>query len=109
MTDSLENEGVLADIEISPRSSKQAWRLIRFQSPEGVFYEYLTNDFTLEPGLIAFMYYRRWDEEKYFDAFKHDMAGNKAWGESARQHRAASHFGYSVLFADTPVFSGYSA
>ena len=79
---SVENDGVLEDIDISPRSSKQPWRLIRFQAPNREVYEYLTNDLTLAPGLIAFMYYRRWDEEKYFDAFKNDMASSKAWGKS---------------------------
>jgi len=79
---SAENEGVLDDVNITLVSSRQTWRRIRFQAPCGKVYEYLTNDLTLEAGLIAFMYYRRWDEEKYFDAFKHDMANNKAWGKS---------------------------
>jgi hypothetical protein len=79
---STENEGVLEDIEISPNSSKHTWRLIRFKAPDSKIYEYLTNDLILEPGIIAFMYYRRWDEEKYFDAFKNDMASNKAWSKS---------------------------
>lgn len=80
--ESAENEGVIDDLEINLVSSNQTWRLVRFSAPCGKTYEYLSNDLTLEPGLIAFMYYRRWDEEKYFDAFKHDMAGSKAWGKS---------------------------
>ena len=44
--------------------------------------EFLTNDFSLEPGEIAFMYSRRWDEEKAFDVWKNDLAMAKAWGKT---------------------------
>lgn len=76
------NEQVLSDHFIALQSSKQPWRLIQWCSPEGITYEYLTNDFSLEPGVVAFLYYRRWDEEKYFDNFKNDLANAKAWGKS---------------------------
>ena len=76
------NEQVLSDHVIALQSSKQPWRLIQWCSPEGITYEYLTNDFSLEPGVAAFLYYRRWDEEKYFDNFKNDLANAKAWGKS---------------------------
>ena len=42
----------------------------------------MTNDFSLEPGELAFIYHRRWDEEKFLDNFKHDLAGAKAWGKT---------------------------
>jgi hypothetical protein len=40
--------------------------------------------------MIAFLYHRRWDEEKYFDNYKTDMANSKAWGKSpvAIEHQA---------------------
>jgi hypothetical protein len=76
------NEGVLEDLEVQLQSSKYPWRLIRFITPEGEFYEYLTNDFSLQPGTVAFLYHRRWDEEKYFDAYKNDLASSRAWGKS---------------------------
>jgi hypothetical protein len=76
------NEGVVWDRTIQLNSSKQVWRLIQFLSPDGKVYEYLSNDFTLSPGMIAFLYHRRWDEEKYFDNYKTDMANSKAWGKS---------------------------
>ncbi len=81
ISDTMENEGVLGDFEIAPKRSKQTWRLIRFKAPCDTIYEYLSNDLTLEPGLIAFLYHRRWDEEKYFDVYKNDMASSKAWGK----------------------------
>lgn len=78
------NEGVLSDTEVTLKLSKQPWRRIEFMSPKGEKYIYLTNDFSLEPGELAFIYHRRWDEEKYFDNFKNDLANAKAWGKSPR-------------------------
>ena len=46
-------------------------------------YAYITNELELEPGIIAFLYHRRWDKEKYYDTFKNDLAGAKAWGKSS--------------------------
>ena len=76
------NEKVLSDHVIELKCAKQPWRLIEWLSPDGIRYHYLTNDFSLEPGVVAFLYYRRWDEEKYFDNFKNDLANAKAWGKS---------------------------
>ncbi|MEN8166428.1 MAG: transposase [Pseudomonadota bacterium] len=76
------NEKVLSDYVIALQCAKQPWRLIEWLSPDGITYRYLTNDFSLEPGVVAFLYYRRWDEEKYFDNFKNDLANAKAWGKS---------------------------
>lgn len=77
------NEQVISDTEIHLACSEEPWRLIQWRSPEGEVYRYLTNDFTLEPGMVAFLYYRRWDAEKYFDNFKNDLAGAKAWCKSS--------------------------
>jgi hypothetical protein len=35
-----------------------------------------------KPGLIAFLYSRRWEEEKCFDTWKNDFSQAKAWGAS---------------------------
>ncbi len=76
------NEGVISDQDIKLKSSKQTWRRIEFVPPQGEKYIYLTNDFSLEPGELAFIYHRRWDEEKFFDNFKNDLACTKAWGKN---------------------------
>ena len=82
------NEGVVSDalvkLTASGRVPRKAepWRRIIFRSGEGEEYAYLTNDFSLEPGEIAFLYHRRWDEEKYFDNFKNDLVGCRAWGKN---------------------------
>lgn len=76
------NEGVLYDRTATLQSSQGTWRLIGFHSPDGIGYEYLTNDQELLPGVVAFLCHRRWDKEKYYDCFKNDLAGSKAWGKS---------------------------
>ncbi len=82
VTASGKKQGVKTDQLIQLDSSEQRWRLIGYKSDSGEYYEYLTNDLTLKPGVIAFLYHRRWDEEKYFDNYKNDMANAKAWGKS---------------------------
>ena len=57
-------------------------RLITFRSRRGHLVEFLTNEFKLEPGLIVFLYSRRWEEETCFDTWKNDFSLAKAWGAS---------------------------
>ena len=76
------NEGVVKDLRITLRSSRELWRLITFRTRRGHQVEFLTNEFDLEPGLIAFVYSRRWEEEKCFDTWKNDFSQAKAWGAS---------------------------
>lgn len=76
------SEGVLYDREVTLIKSKKIWRLVGFLSPDGIDYEYLTNELELAPEVIAFLYHRRWDKEKYYDSFKNDLAGSQAWGKS---------------------------
>ena len=76
------NEGVVSDLRITLLSSGEFWRLVTFRTRRGHTIEFLTNDFDLEPGMVAFMYSRRWDEEKCFDTWKNDFAQAKAWGKS---------------------------
>jgi hypothetical protein len=76
------NKGVFKDLRITLLSSRQNWRLITFRSRRGHLVEFLTNEFELEPGLIAFLYSRRWEEEKCFDTWKNDFSLAKAWGAS---------------------------
>jgi len=76
------NEGVVKDLRITLRSSREFWRLITYRTRRGHVVEFLTNELDLEPGLIAFLYSRRWEEEKCFDTWKNDFSQAKAWGAS---------------------------
>ena len=103
MTTAIGNEAVISDCESQLNSSKQPWRLVQWRSPEGIVYEYISNDVSLAPGLIAFLYYRRWDEEKYFDNFKNDLASSKAWGKSPVAIEQQALFGW-VTYLLTRLF-----
>lgn len=76
------NQGVCRDEEILLKSSDSVWRLISYTAENGHELEFLTNEMKLEPGVIAFLYLRRWDEEKCFDTWKNDFSQAKAWGIS---------------------------
>jgi hypothetical protein len=75
------NDGVLSDRQVQLNCSKYPWRLIGFRAPNGECYEYITNDLSMPAGVVAFLYHRRWDKEKYYDSFKNSLAGAKAWGK----------------------------
>jgi len=61
---------------------RRCTRLVTFRTRRGRTVEFLTNDFSPLPGVVAFLYSRRWDEEKCFDTWKNDFAQAKAWGKS---------------------------
>jgi hypothetical protein len=82
ISDTPENEGVIKDLRVTLSSSSEFWRLITFRTRRKRVVEFLTNDFSLEPGVIAFLYSRRWEEEKCFDTWKNDFSQSKAWGKS---------------------------
>ena len=77
------NAGVIAD-ELVATSQHVAVRRVRFRDhATGRDFEFLTSELTLPPGLIAFLYRRRWDLEKSFDEFKNKLGQTRAWGSSA--------------------------
>jgi len=79
-----ENRDIVRDEQIVLRSSSQPWRRVTFCNDAGEEIVFLTNELGLEPGVIAFLFLRRWDEEKCFDTWKNDFSQAKAWS----QHRA---------------------
>jgi hypothetical protein len=76
------NAGVEKNLRVVLASSRAPWRLIVYRSRRGHVVEFLTNDFDLPPGVVAFLYSRRWEEEKCFDTWKNDFAMGKAWAKS---------------------------
>lgn len=46
------NEGVLYDREVTLNKGDALWRWVGFLCADGEEYEYLTNDLTLQPGVI---------------------------------------------------------
>jgi uncharacterized small protein (DUF1192 family) len=76
------NTGVVSDERICSSKGIQL-RRIRYYDPEkGKLFSFITSEFTLPPGLIAFIYKLRWDIEKTFDQVKNLFGEKKAWATS---------------------------
>lgn len=86
------NTGVLTDERIGVFAGVMI-RRIRYQDPaSGEIFSFITNEFTLPPGLIAFLYKLRWDVEKSFDEKKNKLQENKAWATSDEAKSQQAHF-----------------
>ncbi|RMD63493.1 MAG: hypothetical protein D6824_05240 [Planctomycetota bacterium] len=84
------NTGILADQQIGV-SSGVLIRRVRYEDPAtGAVLDFITTQFSLPPGLIAFLYKLRWDIEKTFDEKKNKLGVKKAWAttEVARRQQA---------------------
>ena len=76
------NVGVLTDELVGPAHG-HVIRRITYEDPvSGKIYTFLTNEMTLPPGLLAFLYKRRWDIEKIYDEIKNKTCEQKAWARS---------------------------
>ena len=76
------NTGVLADQQIGV-SAGVLIRRVRYEDPAtGNIFDFITSEFTLPPGLIAFLYRLRWDIEKSFDEKKNKLGVTKAWAST---------------------------
>ena len=68
-------------------------RPVTYKDPlTGKIYRFITNELTLPPGLIAFLYKLRWDIEKIFDQVKNKLLEQKAWAKSATAKTQQAHF-----------------
>lgn len=86
------NNGVLSD-ELVGSASGVLLRRVRFQDLcTGIVYSFLTNEMTLPPGLIAFLYKLRWDVEKVFDEKKSKLEEGKAWAKTDVARTQQAHF-----------------
>jgi len=86
------NRGVLNDERVSP-SNGTVIRRVTYKDPlTGKIYRFITNELTLPPGLLAFLYKLRWDIEKIFDQVKNKLLERKAWAKSATAKIQQAHF-----------------
>jgi hypothetical protein len=86
------NKGVLADELIAGSSGILLRRVIYRDGLTGAEYSFITNEMTLPPGLIAFLYKMRWDIEKVFDEKKNKLLEKKAWACSETSRSMQAHF-----------------
>lgn len=77
------NAGVLTDQYASTETGETMIRYIRYKCPRTQNeYEFITNHMKIRPGVLAWLYMRRWDIEKTYDTFKNKLEEKKAWASS---------------------------
>jgi len=87
------NRGVKRDEQIGTTTSGALLRRVTYTDPEsGTTYEFLTNEMTLRPGVIALLYRMRLDIEKVFDELKNKPHQTKAWAKSATAKEMQAQF-----------------
>lgn len=86
------NQGVQRDRVVRDRRGLLV-REITFENPcDGQVYVYLTNEMTLEPGLLVLLYKTRWEIEKVFDETKTKLQEKKSWATSVTAKEMQAHF-----------------
>ena len=86
------NAGVISDDIVSSAGCISALRRVTYRCPESnEIIAFITNVFDdIPPGIIAYLYKRRWNIEKIFDTMKHSYCERKAWasGDNAKTIQA---------------------
>ncbi len=76
------NRGVKS-FEIMATSQGVTVNRIRFKCPIlGEQFSFITNLHDVPPGLVTYLYKKRWDIEKTFDEIKNKLCEKKAWGST---------------------------
>ena len=86
------NRGVLNDELVKASNGTTLRRVTYRDSVTGKEYRFITNELTLPPGLLAFLYKLRWDIEKIFDQIKNKLLEQKAWAKSQTAKIQQAHF-----------------
>ena len=86
------NSGIVSDQLGETNSGDMLRKIVYVEPATGSKYVFLTNEMTLPPGLIAFIYKKRWDIEKVFDQFKNKLMEKKAWAKSPNGKCAQAQF-----------------
>lgn len=88
------NHGIISDDCVGSANSISVIRRITYRCPEtGEIMTFLTNVFDqIPPGVIAYLYKRRWDIEKIFDTVKHSYHEKKAWASGDVAKSIQAHF-----------------
>ncbi len=76
------NAGIISDRTGVTNSGRRLRKIVYIEPATGKRFVFLTNEMTLPPGLITFIYKKRWDIEKVFDQFKNKLMENRAWAKS---------------------------
>jgi Transposase DDE domain len=76
------NHGILSDEQVGCAAGMMIRRITYINPVDNVVYVVLTNEMTIRPGLIVFLYKSRWDIEKFFDEKKNKLEEKKSWATS---------------------------
>jgi len=77
------NNGVVSDEQVGTSKNTLIRRITYVDPADAKKYVFITNEMTLPPGLVAFIYKKRWTIEKVFDQLKNKLRERKAWAKSA--------------------------
>ncbi len=86
------NVGIVSDQSGETGNGDILRRIVYVEPATGRTLVFLTNEMTLPPGLVAFIYKKRWDIEKVFDQFKNKLMEKKAWAKSLNGKCAQAQF-----------------
>jgi len=79
-----QNKGILHDEQVTSATCQRPFRRIGYRCPSsGKTYEFITNHMQVRPGVLAWLYMRRWGIEKVYDTFKNKLGEKKAWADSS--------------------------
>ena len=86
------NKGVKRCFLAGIGTSSMAMRFIDYEDPEtGSLYQFYTSLTDIEPGLVAWLYFKRWTIEKTFDVTKNEFNEKKAWATGENALEIQSH------------------
>jgi hypothetical protein len=86
------NNGVVRDEQVGVSGGILIRRITYIDPVSGKKYVFITNEMTLPPGLLAFVYKKRWDIEKVYDEFKNHLMETKAWADSPQAKCQQANF-----------------
>ena len=85
------NAGVILDQQVGLGGVMM--RHVQYRCPQtGEIYDFLTNEMTIPPGLIARIYKMRWDIEKVYDELKNKLDEQKAWASTPTAKTMQANF-----------------
>jgi len=91
--DDYRNNGVSSDTLVWTSSHTSVRRVDYTDPASGKEFVFVTNLPTkIPPGVIAWLYQRRWDVEKTFDETRNRLGEGKAWGSSVTAKRIQGSF-----------------
>ena len=94
------NEGVTGYYLIGLNNAGTLYQVDYIDPETQAEYSFITNDSSLRPGTVAYLYRIRWKIEKTFDVLKNKLFEKKAWGASVvakKMQASIISFSYNLM------------